>query len=365
MTDYYVSGQQTNRLLDAGGGDVVAAADPSVSALYAGPLSLAFLGSYSQIYGDYLDEADNYGTAAVNLHNNPSYANTIYGRVLPIANGETLLQYWFFYYYNEELTVDDHEGDWEMIQIHLSNVGAPLNATYSQHGGGENCGWTHVQRTPNGNPIVYVAHGDHANYFYAGSGFGSFSQDYTDGATSILPSVVDITQPPSWWGWQGTWGSSVGTGGLGNSPAAPITTEPWTDPVTWEADASSCSTSQTYRRVVTEAGGHKRAAHPVVQRSAPATPELVATLSKGVVRVTYKFPSMPMGVRRPSQIIVGLKPTGPDRPALSKWASVRSATGTISIDARAFQGKRYRVYARILSDGGGHSPRLQVPLTRH
>lgn len=77
---------------------------------------------------DYIDEANNDRVGdAQRMHALSTYANRVYARSLPVAGG-TLLQYWFFYYNNPKtfVTIGDHEGDWEMIQIRLDSSGAGL-----------------------------------------------------------------------------------------------------------------------------------------------------------------------------------------------------------------------------------------------
>jgi hypothetical protein len=132
-----------------------------------GDLSLGFLGSYgSDGANHHLDEHNDTRTAdAQRLHGDPNYANKVYGRIVTYADGSRVLQYWLFYYFNWHplwTTWGDHEGDWEMVQIHLDATGAATRAAYAQHNGGERCEWVSVQKTAEGRPIAYVATGSHA-----------------------------------------------------------------------------------------------------------------------------------------------------------------------------------------------------------
>lgn len=86
--------------------------------------------------------------------------------------GYTVLQYWYFYAYNDFAIsyggVNDHEGDWEAVFIFLQD-GEPVWTTYSSHIGkgkelGRAWGETKLQET---HPVVYVAAGSHANYHTA------------------------------------------------------------------------------------------------------------------------------------------------------------------------------------------------------
>ena len=82
------------------------------------------------------------------------YGDRVYGRALT-SGGKTWLQYWLFSYYNPQnvLGFGVHEGDWEFVQVGLDADGVPDVATYAQHGGGERCGWSQVQKS-GGAPVV-------------------------------------------------------------------------------------------------------------------------------------------------------------------------------------------------------------------
>ncbi|MBM3435543.1 MAG: hypothetical protein FJY07_04905, partial [Bacteroidetes bacterium] len=104
---------------------------------------------------------------------------TVYARqTSDIENGneKTILQYWFFYIYNDWGTTrklgNYHEGDWEMIQIILgknnNEILQPEKISYSFHHGGETFGWDEkdedgekkVKKKGN-HPYVYVTLGGH------------------------------------------------------------------------------------------------------------------------------------------------------------------------------------------------------------
>jgi hypothetical protein len=85
-----------------------------------------------------------------------------------------LLQYWFFYRYDEWTTpilggslVQRHEGDWEAVMVGLSDE-RPLFVSYSQHCAGATVPWDDVLVWPyagdNTRPLVAVARGSQANY---------------------------------------------------------------------------------------------------------------------------------------------------------------------------------------------------------
>ncbi len=94
-----------------------------------------------------------------------TYPETVYGSVrpCPCGTGEKALQYWFFYPWDDWL--NDHEGDWEMIQIWLGSDGVPRRATYFYHPLWYATWWRNDTLTLMGNhPAVYIANGSHASY---------------------------------------------------------------------------------------------------------------------------------------------------------------------------------------------------------
>lgn len=77
------------------------------------------------------------------------------------ARGRVAIEYWFLYLYND--FYDRHEADWEGVTIFLQGT-SPLGVSYSAHQGRRWSPWA-SQSVQNGtHPIVYVAHGSHANY---------------------------------------------------------------------------------------------------------------------------------------------------------------------------------------------------------
>jgi len=100
-----------------------------------------------------------------------------YGRILretdTDGNQWTLLQYHFFYAFNDWRLaangMNHHEGDWEMVAVYLKND-APHAVLLSQHGAGNIEPWETIikSRGMDGSetthPIIYPALGSHANY---------------------------------------------------------------------------------------------------------------------------------------------------------------------------------------------------------
>jgi hypothetical protein len=103
-----------------------------------------------------------------------------YGRVVQ-QNGWIVLQYWFFYPFNNWRSgffgVNDHEGDWEMICVYCSHDGemncvTPRWVAYASHdftGDDLRRRWDdpEVEKVDD-HPVVYAGAGSHASYFAAG-----------------------------------------------------------------------------------------------------------------------------------------------------------------------------------------------------
>jgi hypothetical protein len=97
----------------------------------------------------------------------------IYVHAWKNKDGSRVIQYWFFYAYNDgpEIVIDpfqdDHEGDWEHITIHLKADGSFDRARYAQHDGGTT--YHRAELEWNGDhPKVYSATGTHASYPHPG-----------------------------------------------------------------------------------------------------------------------------------------------------------------------------------------------------
>lgn len=89
---------------------------------------------------------------------------------------ELLIQYWYFYPYNEwrtpvfaGLLVQRHEADWEAVTIGFGPDRRPLFVANSAHCSGSWLPWGEVEAStrlpgPRTHPLVAVAEGSHANY---------------------------------------------------------------------------------------------------------------------------------------------------------------------------------------------------------
>jgi hypothetical protein len=110
----------------------------------------------------------------------PDGPHPYYGRVLRDA-GWTVLQYWFFYAYNDWRSAfhgaNDHEADWEQITLFLSSEdeGAPVPrwaafAQHDYHGEALRRRWDDAEQLQvvDGHPVVFAGAGSHASYFVPG-----------------------------------------------------------------------------------------------------------------------------------------------------------------------------------------------------
>jgi hypothetical protein len=104
---------------------------------------------------------------------------TYYGRVLR-ENGWIILQYWYFYPFNDWRSgfsgANDHEADWEMVCLYLHETAdgdlQPEWAAYASHdfsGDDLRRRWDDPELEKVGeHPVIYVGAGSHASYYEAG-----------------------------------------------------------------------------------------------------------------------------------------------------------------------------------------------------
>ncbi len=203
--------------------------------------------------------------------NNGSGRNpAVYARVVRGAN-TTVIQYWFHYYYSSWgytkgcdwpgaapcLIGNNHEGDWEMIQVVLKD-NLPEYAVYAQHVGGSKRPWKYTEKQGD-RPIVYVGWGSHASFFkdayYFQLGFAS----ETTGRISTAPLQIKLLpsdSDPPWLQFKGQWGADEGIPGTNydDSPSGPRWDNPnddngrdnWRDPVIWGEQKARWDEDENY-----------------------------------------------------------------------------------------------------------------------
>lgn len=268
LTDFFADtgfASDSNQLKDSSGGFALANPDPFLIGRpdNAGHLSLDLLGSFypstepMRRAGDQAQPADyisargdadsgEYVPDNATMASRVGYGNHVYGRAALGDDGELWLQYWFFYYDNP-VTGDQHEGDWEMVQVGLNSSNQADKAAYAQHDGGQLCQMSSVE-TSGGHPLVYVARNSHASYFGSDRIPVSRTYDTADGLgpTSTDPESSDITSDtPLWIRWPGKWGDSVDTASPlgGGSPTGPKFQpgDKWSDPSAWARGLDGCT----------------------------------------------------------------------------------------------------------------------------
>lgn len=136
-----------------------------------------------------------------------SYDTTVYYySYTDFSTGQSVIQYWMFYAFNKG-ELNQHEGDWEMVQI-VFDGGEPSWVAYSQHHSGQKASWAQVEK--DGDHIkVYVSRGSHANYLRSYSGKLGIASDIV-GANGAVLNPSDYTlkdlESQTWIDFEGRWG---------------------------------------------------------------------------------------------------------------------------------------------------------------
>ncbi|NWG09498.1 MAG: Vps62-related protein, partial [Nitrososphaerales archaeon] len=173
----------------------------------------------------------------------------VYAHVKPDMEGSEsyiVIQYWLFYAFNNG-PLNDHQGDWEVIEVILNSSEEPLYASYSQHESGEKTSWANVEKVDGTHPKVYIAKGSHANYFRSYQGnLGIESDIVGDNGQMINWNELQVvllgeegTGSQGWLKFAGRWGA-LGGGAEElrgrNGPLGPKYSqdgEKWQSPASW------------------------------------------------------------------------------------------------------------------------------------
>jgi hypothetical protein len=194
------------------------------------------LGGLEEIVGNYTQVKDILGY-------------TVYARVTSTPQ-HLIAQYWFFYIFNAG-PVNQHEGDWEMIQIVLDLSENPLYTVYSQHFSGERASWNDVEKLNETHPIVYVGLGSHANYYRSYQGKIGFESDFLGSAFTLQLNNFNLVLlgGQTWLDFGGRWGdwaelADISMGRAGPSgPGHGENAEKWVNPVSWALSTFSVDQS--------------------------------------------------------------------------------------------------------------------------
>jgi hypothetical protein len=132
----------------------------------------------------------------------------LYGHAYRTYLGGTMLQYWAFYPYNDNVGSLDHEGDWETMMVRLSAGNAVEGVYFCAHG---DCGSlkapSAVTWVDSTHPTVWIGDGSHATYVNAGDCNASLLE-----GGDISCYTVDNDR---WWTWSGGKGNRLGRQGGG------------------------------------------------------------------------------------------------------------------------------------------------------
>ena len=206
---------------------------------------------YLDLPGDPLSPKCDYAKDYANLRYNNRAPPTTYAHIArETGHSGLVVQYWFFYYFNQ--FNDVHEGDWEGMQIAFDAdtpaqalADGPSQIALFQHAGGERADWddSKVQKEDT-HPIVYPAAGSHATFYdnaiyiqngQNGSGVGcdNTSEPLTRSQPEAI--IVPTHAPPGanfqWLSYLGHWGEREK--GFNNGPTGPVTKGQWLEPFSW------------------------------------------------------------------------------------------------------------------------------------
>jgi hypothetical protein len=333
-------------------------------------LNLSYLGRYypsgNQAQStDYIAEYSDQAGDFQRLHAMAQYGNRVYGRVRTYPDGESILQYWFWYYNQPNFigafnNWGGHEGDWEGIQVHLDPNGNPVDATYYQHDGGERCGWNLV--TANGtHPVDFVAVKSHASYFT--TGFHDDGTDSADGGGEVVtPSVDAISDTsPEWLFWPGMWGGSTSSAlWYQTSPTGPGEKQAqWDDPLRWQGQSniSACSVPSSMRMLQSSHASDRVTAKATV----PAPRVRAHRVGKRAI-VSYCFATVPTSrKRRPAVMLVSVQSANKHVPPYTTQSRAHLPCGRVTQPIGLGRAP-FHVLVSAWSRAGARSRVVTVPL---
>jgi VPS62-like protein len=342
-----------NRLLDANGKELAVAKQG---------LTTAFLGvEYPD--GTAADKRDvisnpgkEYREEARKLHENPRYANRMYGHAVVDDNNDLWLQYWFWYFFNDYnligmfLKAGLHEGDWEMIQIRLKDE-TPDLAIYAQHANAETRKWSQVDLVPGTQrPLVYVARGSHASYFEPGRHWTGHWFDYADAKRKspdvALNIVVESDEDWRWVRWPGRWGDTKKAGSPldSDSPGGPADHKQWDEPL-----------------LMIEKAATRPAGAPEDRPKPPAAPMVRLEWAGEKIRVNYTV--LPAPDRRiPRALTVTINSPGETAPPTTETYPISTRSGCVDVETSVDPALSYDVYVSCATATGLASPSVRVDL---
>jgi RsiW-degrading membrane proteinase PrsW (M82 family) len=179
--------------------------------------------------------------------------STVYAHVVRDETpGIITIQYWALYFYNDWF--NKHEGDWEMVEVVLTETGEPEWVILSQHHGGTRRAWADAPVRDDTHPVAYVALGSHANYFAGdevypnGKDIGNKRveiMDRTGVAQAQIPEVIlvpdraelaedaGVWPGAEWLPFRGHWGEMAVQGDFGGPLGPADKGVQWEMPYQW------------------------------------------------------------------------------------------------------------------------------------
>ena len=182
----------------------------------------------------------------------------VYGRRIDPQENSThiVLQYWLFYPFNH--WHNDHEGDWELVQIRYSkDRREPDQLTTSHHNSGSVIAWNKVSKIKGTHPKIFIAKGSHGNWPTSGnhavgkmwrkvgifrdktseSGLVLYPGDILNNVGEkkrkyILENISDLPRS-SWIYWNGRWGDVKVLFWGSKGPKSPGIQDKWNNPIKW------------------------------------------------------------------------------------------------------------------------------------
>jgi hypothetical protein len=182
----------------------------------------------------------------------------VYGRRIHPENDSAhiVLQYWLFYPFNH--WHNDHEGDWELVQVRLSKDRyEPDQLTTSHHYSGSVIPWDNVSKINGTHPKIFVAKGSHGNWPTSGNHgvgkiwekVGIFRDKTSENGMVLYPENImgkangkkqkytleEVSDAPrsNWIYWNGRWGDVKVLFWGSKGPESPGLQEKWKNPIAW------------------------------------------------------------------------------------------------------------------------------------
>ncbi len=260
---------------------------------------------------------------------------TTYARVVADQeHGQLILQYWFWYYFND--WNNTHESDWEMIQFVFDGTSVegalaaePVKVGFAQHGGGESADWGDAKlEFEDGHPVVHPSAGSHGTYYgyehyigwgEGGTGFGCDSTAEPANRTPlnvvVVPNEPDPNGPFAWLLFGGRWGERAPW--ELNGPVGPQLGKKWTDPIVAMEDWRTSSLTV-----------------PASSTIGPNATDLFCTLSSAGSKIVIRLATRPLLLISTFLAIIGAIV------ALfaSRWKDLREAFGMYRHHFRTFIG---------------------------